>query len=64
MKAKIHPEYVDAVFTCACGSALHYDTADTPADERLLCATLSGECASCRRPIRLEGGFQYVPAHG
>lgn len=51
------------VFTCACGSTLHYDTADTPADKRLLCATLSGECASCRRPIRLEGGFQYVPDH-
>ena len=21
MKAKIHPEYVDAVFTCACGNS-------------------------------------------
>ncbi len=23
MKAKIHPEYVDATFTCACGNTWH-----------------------------------------
>jgi large subunit ribosomal protein L31 len=33
MKAKIHPEYVDAVFTCACGNT--WETRATKKQVRL-----------------------------
>ena len=33
MKAKIHPEYVDAVFTCACGNS--WETRATKKQVRL-----------------------------
>lgn len=49
------------VYSCPCGAAMHYDPAEVPASARLLCATLSANCASCRRSIRLEGGFRHVP---
>ncbi len=50
------------VFTCPCGSKMHYDDpADIPRDECLLCATFADACGKCHRPIHLSGGFQYVP---
>jgi len=50
------------VFTFPCGSVAHYDDpADTGNDNCLECATLSSECLVCHHPIRLGGGFEYVP---
>lgn len=50
------------VFTCPCGTAMHLDDpTHTPAEDCLECATLPAECPSCRQPIRLSGGFRYVP---
>ena len=50
------------VFTCTCGSVVHYDDpADTTNDNCLECATIPGECLVCHHPIRLVGGFEYVP---
>ena len=49
-------------FTCPCGQMLHYDDDDVPEDKRLLCAALASECATCRSPINLEGGFRHVPS--
>ena len=53
------------VYSCPCGSTLHYDdSTDAGDNDRLLCATLASECMSCRRPINLNGGFRYVPDLG
>ena len=51
------------VFTCSCGTTLHYDTEDVPEDRRLQCAALATECATCRAPVHLQGGFRdvYIP---
>lgn len=39
MKAKIHPEYVDAVFTCACGN-----TWETRATKRQVRVEVCSRC--------------------
>jgi len=50
------------VFTCTCGSVSHYDDpTDTTNDNCLECATIPSECLACHHPIRLVGGFEYVP---
>ncbi len=50
------------VFTCPCGSVVHYDDpADTTNDNCLECATISSECLACHHRIRLSEGFVHVP---
>jgi hypothetical protein len=51
------------VFCCpSCGLLLHCEKRAEPDDEnRLECAKLRSDCPSCRNPVNLSGGFQYVP---
>jgi hypothetical protein len=49
------------VYTCSCGQPLHLEGEEVPEDDRLQCALTARACVVCRRFVRLEGGYEYVP---
>lgn len=51
------------VFCCpSCDSLMHCDDPAEAGDgDRLECAKLPSSCPGCRHPMKLDGGFDYVP---
>jgi hypothetical protein len=50
------------VYVCPhCGTALHCEGEDRPADERLECARLTSACPACDRPVVLSAAYAFYP---
>jgi hypothetical protein len=48
------------VARCRCGEVLHLEGPPKPEAERLECALL-GDCPTCSRPLKLAGGWAWLP---